>query len=267
MTRGRWRLRLPGRRRGKSWDQHVSDVERVAASDGFRRLRDEIIDLAELRDTSDLLDVGAGTGLLTLAAAPLVGHVWALDISPAMCDHLRAQLVRKGIDNVDVLVHDATSLPFCDASFDVVVSNYCMHHLKDADKRLAVAEIRRVLRSGGRAVIGDMMFRITITEPRSRAVITRFAGSMLRRGPAGVLRLLTNAARMISHQREHPASAEWWRGELALGGFEQVNVRELEHEGGIAVARVRTRPADDPTKPVTKAPVACRVERARPSAG
>jgi ubiquinone/menaquinone biosynthesis C-methylase UbiE len=54
-------------------------------------LRHEIITRAlDARDRT--LDIGAGTGLLRLAAAPKVSHVWALDISPAMCRHLEAKL-------------------------------------------------------------------------------------------------------------------------------------------------------------------------------
>jgi ubiquinone/menaquinone biosynthesis C-methylase UbiE len=86
--------------------------------------------------------------------------VTALDISPAMCRHLEGKLVSLPTLNVVVLVGDAAELPLADGSVDVVLSNYCLHHLRDADKRQALAEARRVLRLDGRIVIGDMMFHI-----------------------------------------------------------------------------------------------------------
>jgi ubiquinone/menaquinone biosynthesis C-methylase UbiE len=201
-------------------------------------LRQEIITLARLDARDRTLDIGAGPGLLTLAAAPKVSHVWALDISPAMCSHLEAKLAILQIANVDVVAANATALPLADGSVEVVLSNYCLHHLRDADKRRALAEIRRVLRPGGRLVIGDMMFQIGLRNARDRALIARLVGMMLRSGPAGALRLLKNAVRLMTGRGEHPASVDWWHHALEDEGFAEVAVRALDHEGGIAVARL-----------------------------
>ena len=212
-------------------------MERLAQTPGFLSLREQIMTLAQLQPADRALDVGAGTGLLTLAAAPNVGHVTALDIAPAMCRHLEAKLAPLQIANVDVVVGDATQLPLADGSIDVVLSNYCLHHLRDADKRRALAEARRVLAPGGRLVIGDMMFAIGLRSARDRALVAHLVATMLRRGPAGILRLLKNAARVVTGGGEHPASADWWRRALSNAGFAEVAVRTLDHEGGIAVAR------------------------------
>jgi ubiquinone/menaquinone biosynthesis C-methylase UbiE len=230
-----WRVR--GRRRSKSWESHVADVEQLTDTPGFARLREEIIELARLEPEDRVIDIGAGTGLLTLAAAPKTRHVSALDISPAMCRHLEAKLAGLGRTNVEVFVGTATSLPLPPDSVDVVLSNYCFHHMDDADKRRALDEVGRVLRPGGRFVFGDMMFRVGLREARDRALIARFVRAMLRRGPAGILRLIKNALRLLSGRGEHPASVEWWQGALEGAGFAEVAVRPLENEGGIAVAR------------------------------
>lgn len=222
----------------KNWDKQVEAVERVAAGAGFQALRDEILDLAELHESFEVLDIGAGTGLLTLAMAPRVRRVWALDISSAMCDRLTLALIDRSLTNADVVTGDATSLPFPGGSFDVVVSNYCLHHLTHADKGRALAEIRRVLRPGGRMVVGDMMFGLSPSSPRNRAVLLRFASAMIRRGPAGLVRLGGNLIRVMTGRRERPASADWWRDHLAQAGFVGIVVRECDHEGGILEARV-----------------------------
>jgi SAM-dependent methyltransferase len=224
-------------RRPKSWDGRTGDLEQLADSPGFLRLRQEIIALARLKASDRALDIGAGTGLLTLAAAPKVERVCALDNSSAMCRHLEAKLAGLAIANVDVVLASAVELPLADGSVDVVLSNYCFHHLADADKRRALDEVGRVLRPGGRLVIGDMMFRVGLGDARDRAVIGRFVGRMLRRGPAGVVRLLKNALRVTAGRGEHPAGAGWWRLALEDAGFTEVSVRTLDHEGGIAVAR------------------------------
>jgi ubiquinone/menaquinone biosynthesis C-methylase UbiE len=224
-------------RRSKSWDEHVADVEKLTDTPGFRRLRQQLLSLARLTPEDRVLDIGAGTGLLALAAAPRVQHVTALDISPAMCRRLSAKAAELARPNVDVLVANATELPMPDGSADVVLSNYCFHHVSDADKRRGLGEIARVLRPGGRLVIGDMMFDAGLRGTRERALVLRFVRRMLRRGPAGVLRLLKNAIRLASGRGEHPASVDWWRQALRDTGFSGVEVWPLDHEGGIAVAR------------------------------
>src|ERR1700737_491661 len=178
--------------RAKNWDDHVEDLERMADSPGFLALRDHILELARLRPSDRLLDIGAGTGLLAIAAAPRVAHVSALDVSPAMCRHLVRKFDRCGLGNVEVLVNAATDLPLTDGTIDVVVSNYCFHHLSDREKEQALAQIRRVLRPGGRLVFADMMFRINLVRRRDRAVIALLVRRMLGLGPAGLVRLLKN---------------------------------------------------------------------------
>jgi ubiquinone/menaquinone biosynthesis C-methylase UbiE len=212
-------------------------VERLAATPAFRDLRDRILERAGLGAHDVVLDVGAGTGLLALAAAPRVARVYALDISQEMCRRLAGKVASGGLGNVEVLPGSATELPLGHGSVDVVVSNYCLHHLSDSEKVQALAELRRVLRPGGRLVFGDMMFRVSLVSRRDRAVILRVVRRMIAHGPAGVLRVLRNAMRVAGGRGEHPARVEWWREALRAAGFDDVSVQALNHEGGVASAR------------------------------
>ena len=221
----------------KDWNSHVADAEEIARSPGFGRLAHSILELASLGPDDVALDIGSGTGLLTLPAAASSRRVWALDISPAMAEYLRAKTASAEIDNVEIVVGSAVSLPLVDQCVDVVISNYCLHHLDDEGKRRALAEAYRVLRPGGRMVFGDMMFRVSVGDPRDRAVLMQKVRALLAKGPAGLLRLLRNALRFASGRWERPARAEWWREALAAAGFERVVVNVLEHEGGIAFAQ------------------------------
>jgi ubiquinone/menaquinone biosynthesis C-methylase UbiE len=227
---------FPGFRR-KNWDEHVGDLAEMADSPGFQALRDEIIELAQPRPDDRVLDVGAGTGLLALALASEVEHVWALDVSNVMCHHLKDEAARLGLENVDVIRANATCVPLPRASVDLVVSNYCFHHLRNSDKDLALEELSRVLKPGGRLVFADMMFRVGIVDRRNRAVVASLIGRLLRRGPAGILRIAKNAFRYLTGRWEQPAEVAWWQGALERAGFTDVTVQALEHEGGMAFAR------------------------------
>lgn len=221
----------------KDWDRHVVEAEDVARRPGFQDLRDQIITRAGVTTADEVIDIGAGTGLLTLRLAPRVGQVWALDISPAMCEYLRAKTASAGLANVEPIVASAVSIPLVDESIDVAVSNYCFHHLSDREKERALAEAARVLRPSGRLVFGDMMFRVALNDARDRRVLSSKVRSMVRKGPAGIARLAKNGARLATARWEKPARAEWWEGALHRAGFVDVVVQPLSHEGGIASAR------------------------------
>jgi ubiquinone/menaquinone biosynthesis C-methylase UbiE len=220
----------------KNWDVRVADAELVARSAGFRAVRDRIVELADPRTGDTIVDVGSGTGLLTLVFAERAAHVWAIDSSPAMGDYLRVKANSAGLENVETVLASAVSLPLVDGVADLVVSNYCMHELPHADKRRALEEARRVLKPGGRLVIGDMMFSLNPTHARDRQVVGDILRKLSRRGLPGLWRLAKNAARLLTGRWESPANADWWHDALTRAGFCNVAIETLEHEGGIASA-------------------------------
>ena len=223
-------------RSAKNWDRHVRQADELSRSPGFCELRDSIFELAAPSADDRVIDVGSGTGLLALALASRCHGVWAIDVSPVMVEHLRWLVAGQDLGNVYPLVASAATLPLDDGSIDLVVSNYCFHHLSEGEKRLAVAEAFRVLRPGGRFVFGDMMFGWSPGIERNRAIVREKVRAMARRGPVGYARILSNVARMLTGRGERPAPPDWWRAALLEAGFDEIAIDLLPHEGGIASA-------------------------------
>lgn len=124
---------------------------------GERRLREKILDLADLRPGEQVLDVGCGTGSLALLAKRRVGasgSVDGLDPSPQMLERAAAKARRAGV--VLTLTQGAVqAMPYPDASFDVVLSTFMLHHVPGPARRAMAHEIRRVLKPDGRALPVD----------------------------------------------------------------------------------------------------------------
>ena len=97
-----------------------------------------------------VLDVGCGPGHLTRRLVTRSLDATGVDLDPAMIE----RAVARGDAAGRYIVADAASLPFEDASFDLVVSTLSMHHWSDAHAGLA--EMARVLRPGGRILIWDL---------------------------------------------------------------------------------------------------------------
>ena len=100
-----------------------------------------------------ILDIAAGSGDLAKALAKRVGpqgEVWVTDINRRMLERGRNQLLDAGVMSPAVQC-DGEKLPFADASFDAVTVGFGLRNMTHKDK--ALAEMRRVLRPGGRAVV------------------------------------------------------------------------------------------------------------------
>jgi len=122
------------------------------------RLRKATVNHARIKPGESVLDVGCGTGAVTLLAKVLAkeGSVYGLDPAPEMIAVARKKAARKRLD-IDFRVGVIEALPFPDASLDVVTSSLMMHHLPEDLKIRGLAEIYRVLKPGGRVLVADFM--------------------------------------------------------------------------------------------------------------
>lgn len=141
--------------------------------------RDRMLGLHIWRGDEQVLDVGTGRGLLLIGAARRLhsGHAFGLDIwnkadlSGNSLERTERNLRLEGVTNRCTLVSEgAQQMSFADGTFDVVVSNLCLHNIYHAPSRnRACAEIARVLRPHGVAIISDYKYTKHYAEEFSRA--------------------------------------------------------------------------------------------------
>jgi ubiquinone/menaquinone biosynthesis C-methylase UbiE len=98
-------------------------------------------------------DLGCGTGQVSAAIAPFVAHVVAVDASAALLQAAKKRL--HGIDNIELRRGELESLPIDDARLDAATLMLVLHHVPEPQR--ALAEVARVLKPGGRAVVVDML--------------------------------------------------------------------------------------------------------------
>lgn len=112
--------------------------------------------LPELRPGMRLLDVGCGPGSITRGLAALLapGEVIGVDLSEDTLVSARQDALERGLANLHYQVASVYSLPFADASFDVVFAHQVLQHLKEP--AAALREMLRVLRPGGLVAVRDV---------------------------------------------------------------------------------------------------------------
>lgn len=123
-----------------------------------RRFREKTLELLEIEPDSRVLDIGCGTGSLTIMIAGRLGgagKALGIDAAPRMIAIARNKAARAG-SRAEFAVGVAEALEFKDAAFDIVVNSMFLHHIDHELKQLALAEMYRVLKPGGQLCTADI---------------------------------------------------------------------------------------------------------------
>jgi SAM-dependent methyltransferase len=221
------------RRRAETWDEEGSaQLARVVRA---------VLDACEARPETVAVDLGCGSGQVTLPLARRCSHVIAVDLSPAAIELLKERTSEQDITNIHALTQPIETFEVAPQSVDLVVSNYALHHLRDADKSEFVAHAFEWLRPGGRLVIGDIMIGRG-TSPEDRQIIRDKALTFARHGPAGWWRILKNAWRFLFRLQEKPLAVAAWVTLVRRAGFQEVEAQRLVAEACLLTARRPDRP-------------------------
>lgn len=224
----------------------------------FARIGARLVELAEVGEGESVLDVGAGRGATLLPAAEQVGpngRVLGIDLSEEMVAALELEAERRGLTNAVARRMNAEALELEAESFDVALSNFVLHLLPHPDD--AAAELRRVLRPGG---------RVAASVPTGAGPHWEFLGRLFRRFRARAPRcvpmpfrpafdldsVLGSASLTVLFTREEQIEfvfadeQEWWEWAWSHGMralFEALpdsDLEELRQEAFTELAALRT---------------------------
>jgi len=157
---------MKNRSKGISLDYLADQYDKLTFTERSRFRRKQAA-MIELKEGESVLDVGCGTGSLSIPAKLAVGdtgRVSGIDIAPKMIRKAKEKAARYGL-KIDFQPASVTGLPFADEQFDVVVSSLMFHHLPIPIKKEGLREIHRVMKRNGRFFLADFGAPHVITAP------------------------------------------------------------------------------------------------------
>ncbi len=210
--------------RAETWDRH-NDV-------GMADVAATAMDACDLRPGMDCVDLGCGTGRLALMLGEAGANVIGVDVSPSMIKQMEVLAEEKGIHTVRGMVSPVERLDLPEGSVDLIVTNYALHHLRDADKEKVVTAALGWLRPGGQLVVADMMLGRGASR-RDREIIAGKVRVMAKKGLPGYWRIAKNAGRYLIRVHERPITPEAWMKLFEQAGFGEVDSTMVVNEAAV----------------------------------
>ena len=201
-----------------------------------RILKDIAVEVSRVRPGHRVLDLAGGTGDIAARLAPKVapnGEIVLSDINDTMLTQGRDQMLDRGFSDIKYVLSDAESLGFADETFDVVTMGFGLRNV--TNKEVALKEILRVLKGGGRLVV------LEFSKPDNDFIASAY--KQYRRLWPHMGKFLANDAKSYQYLDEsidmHP-SAEALLSTIRDTGFDRARVRPLL--GGIVTIHSGIRP-------------------------
>ncbi|WP_127536955.1 class I SAM-dependent methyltransferase [Paenibacillus illinoisensis] len=135
---------------------NLENIERFPA--------EELLELTPVKKTDNVLDLGAGTGYISMSIAEQVNTVYALDNDKDVLEYLETQATERGITNITSVVGDFREIPLDNQVLDIAIASISLHEVKPL--ATALKEVNRVLKDRGLFLCIELEKSETSTGPR-----------------------------------------------------------------------------------------------------
>jgi ubiquinone/menaquinone biosynthesis C-methylase UbiE len=202
-----------------------------------RALLDLVVRNSGVRRGTKVLDIGCGTGLLSLKFLKAADcSITAVDNSKEMMAFFQDKIKKLGLGKQIVCkLMDADSIKFPPNTFDIAASTVTLHHLKE--KLNPIRKIYKILKPGGRFIIGDIDMDTTGRHTdinRFKRVIKVLEQEWIAALESGdintFVRLFDNSKRHVLNQGEYCVSLKQWADICKKAGFRKVTVKKVPHQ-------------------------------------
>jgi ubiquinone/menaquinone biosynthesis C-methylase UbiE len=140
-------------------DQKIADeYENQHSFRNFKEEADKIFESLQLSSESTILDIGCGTGNLSIELAQKCNHVYSSDISEAMIKILDKKIADKEIKNITTASSGFLNYKHSGKPINAIICNVALHHLPDFWKQVALLNFYNLLSDGGKLFLFDVVF-------------------------------------------------------------------------------------------------------------
>ena len=210
------------------YDETIGKVER------HHNLLDLVVESSHVKENSNILDIGCGTGLLALKFLEKTNcHITGVDSSKEMLDVFERKANNFGIKGQILYKHeDLENMEFGEEKFDIISSTFTLHHIKDKDTM--IDKIYKMLKIGGRLIIGEIDLDTTgdVRDPKRLMRIMEylkieFSLALEEGGVNAFSRMYDNGKKHILNDGEYCISFKQWELICQKANFDTINIKSV----------------------------------------
>lgn len=217
------------------WNQYSTEYDSLMEKDkSYVKQLENIVSHIDSKPEK-ILDLGCGTGALTQRVLMKYPDavVVCLDPATSMLDIVNKKFNNFSVETVKGSAHD---MEFADNTFDYIMTNWALHHLTNEDKILCAKELYRVLKPGGKLILGDQFASIMRENVKAPERVEKIFDLLSQRAKyylenVSYERMILQVKLMpkfLLNEGECLATVEYWEEHLKEAGFKGVTSEVTE---------------------------------------
>ncbi len=216
----------------KNWaneyDNTLGKVQR------HHKLLDLVVESSEIKEGELVLDIGCGTGLLSLKFLRKADClIYGIDSSPEMLEIFKEKITKLNLSGkISLELEDAENIDFKNENFDIIASTVTLHHVKN--KLPVIEKIYKLLNPGGKFLLGDIDVETSgdLGDPERLLRILDFLKEefvlvLEEGGVKAFSRMYDNGKKHILNDGEYCVSFKQWKEISGKAGFEKITIKPL----------------------------------------